>query len=225
MTTTAHPLARDAEETLRHVAHLLFQFWGTRRGGVEKFGLPEAILEATQHDPLTRIVAQRALVSAGVDVWWNDLLCTSALEAQAAVLGVASTGVDLEELYGPNYEPIVGILKAAVLMDAQRLGACGHQLIGTGFSRLFDEAFEAARAYDCDALMSRVLSDVLFACHKDGSTTPAAHERLLHGARVLELAAAWYVLDGGGAVPDAALLEPIKRALWPHLPNLKGGAS
>lgn len=216
--TTDHPLARNAVETLNDVSLLLAKRW---EAGV--FGVPEAVAEVTKQDTLTRIIVERALTEAGIDVWWNDLLCRTAVQAANAVFQVRQNGVDLVQLYGRNWDPIVGILKAAVTMDSRQLSACGYQLQGDAYSVLYANAFEQARVMSAEQMMQRVLSDVLFACHKDTVTTPAAHERLLHGARVLELAAAWYVLDGEGMTGIGALLEPIKRALWPHLPNLKGG--
>lgn len=219
MSTTDYPVARQVALTLDEASRVLLTQWEPKGRGV-----PEVIASLTEHDSLTRIIAERALVEGGIDVWWNDLLCRDRAHASQAVGLVASEGVDLEVLYGPNFDAIVGILRAVVLMDSAQISAAAAQLPGDSFHRLYDLAFEAARGWGVERLMDRTLSDVLFACQKGMVTTPAGVERLLHGARVFELAAAFYILDGAGSVlPE--LLEPIKRALWPHFPNLKGGAS
>lgn len=216
MTTTDHPLARNAVLTLRKIAALLH---------AKDIDLPEAVAEVTDHDTLTRIVVERVLMQAGLDVWWSDLVCTDHVQAAAEVAVVADRGVDLEQLYGFNWEPIVGIIKAGVLMDSVQIGAMSAQLHGDTYGRLYADACADAQAAGAQGLFIRVTSDVMSASHPDVSLSPSAHIRFLHGVRVLELAAAWYVLDGVGADPDVELLEPIKRALWPHLPNLNGGAS
>lgn len=215
MATTDHPLARNVALTLDEASRVLLSSWSKDRG------IPEVIAGLTEHDSLTRIVAERALVQAGIDVWWNDLLCRDAASASAAVGLVAARGVDLKSIYGENFEAIVGILRAGILMDSTAIADMADQLQGDAYHRLYEHAFEHARAVGVERHLERVLSDVLFSCQKDASMTPAGHVRFLHGARVLELAAAFYVLDGAGHTMPA-LLEPIKAALWPHLPKLNG---
>ena len=115
---TDHPRARIVAMTLGHAADVLASDW--RRGG---YGVPEVLADVTTHDTFTRILCERALSEAGVDVFWNDLVCSTPKQAGDAVRAVAERGIDFEALYGPNYEALLGVLQGCILMDSGQLAS------------------------------------------------------------------------------------------------------
>lgn len=226
MTTTSnrtsdHPIARNVERELRFAADLLRTNYarpGRRSSG---YGVPEAVAEVTERQTLHRIIAERVLSENGVDLWWSDLVCVTAEDAATAVLAVAARGVDLEAVYGRDWQAVVGLLQAATHMDERQLCLLGYRLSGgDGYSTLYEEAHVYALAHDRAALLDRVLSDVMFAGAR-GDASPASLHRRLMGVRVLELAAAYYVLlDVVPADIAVRLLEPIRAGLFPNAPKL-----
>src|SRR5687768_8390655 len=123
MRTTDHPRARIAALTLSQVSVVLASDWR------KDYGIPEVLADVTTHGTFTRIVCERALSEAGVDVFWNDLVCSSPVQAASAVKGVADRGIDLEALYGPNFDALLGVIQGCILMDSAQLASLGHQLI------------------------------------------------------------------------------------------------
>jgi hypothetical protein len=199
MRTTDHPRARIVALTLSQVSEVLASEWR------KDYGIPEALADVTAHDTFTRILCERALSEAGVDVFWNDLVCSSPVQAAAAVAAVADRGIDLEALYGENCEALLGVIQGCVLMDSSQLASLGYQLSGRSFSTDFDTVYALARMEGCEPMLDRVLSDVQVACHKAHLDSQARMDRHLKGVRAAELTAAYYVLKGVGVVMDEGL--------------------
>jgi hypothetical protein len=218
MRTTGHPRARIVAETLHKVVAVLVTDWS------RTYGIPEALADVTRDDPFTRIVAERALSEAGVDVFWNDLVCSSPVQAAAAVAAVADRGIDLELLYGENFEALLGVIQGCVLMDSSQLASLGYQVSGRSYSTDFDTVYALARMEGCEPMLDRVLSDVQVACHKDRLNSQASMDRHLNGVRAAELTAAYYVLKGAGVVMDEGLeyrlTAPMRAYLFPREPRL-----
>lgn len=218
MTATDHPRARIVALTLTNVSELLAKHWS------KDFGIPEVLADLTTHDIFTRIIAERVLSEAGVDVFWNDLVCSTPAQASTAVRSVAERGVDLEAIYGPDYEAILGVIQGCILMDAAQLGSLGYQLEGRTFSSDYSMVRELARLNDAERILDRVLSDVQVACHKASLDSQAAMERHLRGVRAAELTAAYYVLHGAAVVMDEGLQRrltaPMRAYLFPSEPRL-----
>jgi hypothetical protein len=182
-------------ETLRTVAWLLESDWWLLESDWRKdYGIPEVLADVTAHDTFTRILCERALSEAGVDVFWNDLVCSSPSQAASAVAAVADRGIDLEALYGENYEALLGVIQGCVLMDSGQLASLGYQLSGRSYSTDFDTVYALARMEGCEPMLDRVLSDVQVACHKPHLDSQARMDRHLKGVRAAELTAAYYVL-------------------------------
>jgi hypothetical protein len=218
MRTTQDPRARIVAETLHKVVAVLITDW------TKTYGIPEALADVTRDDPFTRLVAERALSEAGVDVFWNDLVCSSPVQAAAAVAAVTDRGIDLEALYGENYETLWGVIQFCVLMDSGQLASLGYQLTGRSYSTDFDTVYALARMEGCEPMLDRVLSDVQVACHKDRLSSQTSMERHLKGVRAAELTAAYYVLKGAGVVLDEGLeyrlTAPMRAYLFPREPRL-----
>lgn len=216
-TATDHPRARITALTLQNVAEVLATSW------TPEYGVVEVLHDITAHDTFTRIVCERHLQESGIDVFWNDLVCSSAAQASASVAAVAGGGVNLEALYGPSFEAILGIIQAAVFMDAGQVASVGYQMQGYGNGD-YARCHVLAREHGGERTMDRVLSDVQVAAHKASVTTPASLQRHLKGVRALELTAAYYVLLGVHAVMDDEFVErltrPIRNYLWPDAPRL-----
>jgi hypothetical protein len=218
MRTTDHPRARIVALTLSQVSDVLASEWR------KDYGIPEVLADVTAHDTFTRIVCERALSEAGVDVFWNDLVCSSPVQAASAVKGVADRGIDLEALYGENFDALLGVVQGCILMDSAQLASLGNQLVGRSYSTDWTVVHTLARMQDCERLLDRVLSDVQVACHKDGLGSQASMERHLKGVRAAELTAAYYVLKGEGVVLDEGLEQrltaPMRAYLFPREPKL-----
>jgi hypothetical protein len=140
------------------------------------------------------------------------------------VLAVAEAGVDLEALYGPNYQALLGILEGAVLMGSSEIAALGYQLIGMTYSQDYDAAYGYAREAGVEPMLDRFLSDVQVACHKRELLSPSALQRHLLGVRAIELTACYYVLKGAGVdMPEdfeVRLTKPMRAYLFPHEPHV-----
>jgi hypothetical protein len=218
MRTTDHPRARIVATTLNQVSDVLASEWR------KDYGIPEVLADVTAHDTFTRIVCERALSEAGVDVFWNDLVCSSPAQAASAVKGVADRGIDLDLLYGENFDALLGVIQGCILMDSAQLVALGSQLIGRSYSTDWDTVHVLARMEGVEPMLDRVLSDVQVACHKDRLNSQASMERHLKGVRAAELTAAYYVLKGAGVVLDEGLeyrlTAPMRAYLFPREPRL-----
>jgi hypothetical protein len=218
MRTTKHPRARIVRVTLSQVSDVLASEWR------KDYGIPEVLADVTAYDTFTRIVCERALSEAGVDVFWNDLVCSSPVQAAAAVAAVADRGIDLEALYGENHEALLGVIQGCVLMDSGQLASLGYQLSGRSYSTDFDTVYALARMEGCEPMLDRVLSDVQVACHKPHLDSQARMDRHLKGVRAAELTAAYYVLKGAGVVMDEGLehrlTAPMRAYLFPREPRL-----
>lgn len=215
--TTDHPRARIVAITLGHLADVLLTEWS------REYGIPESLSDICQYDTFTKIVAERTLHEAGVDVFWNDLVCSTKEQAAAAVGAVADRGVDLEALYGPNYAAILGVIEGCVLMDSAQVAALGYQMQG-GYSTDYATVYELARIAGVEPKLDRVLSDIQYAAHKNTVHSPAGIQRHLMGVRAAELTAAYYVLKGEGVVMnedfELRLTRPMRAYLFPDEPRL-----
>jgi hypothetical protein len=163
---------------------------------------------------VARVVAERALVNAGLDVWWSELLCidgTDAAERMRAVLPLKA-----EALYGPNAEAILGLLSACGRIDAAHLNGLAN-LVHRAEWELFAEAGEYARYYGREALLQQVCEDVHYAT-AHYATTPAGVERRLRGIRALECTAAMLVLrDVLPPEMKNTLSAPVYAMLYPDV--------
>jgi hypothetical protein len=210
-TTLKHPMIREAEQVILQAADMVAQCFD--RAG--HFGIPEAVAAtaATLPEPV-RVVAERALVNAGLDVWWSELLCidgADAAERMRAVLPIKAT-----ELYGPNAEAILGLLSACGRIDAAHLNGLAN-LVHRAEWELFADACIMADAYGRTELLMQVCEDVHFAT-AHYATTPAGVERRLRGIRALECTAAMLVLRDVLS-PDMKndLAAPVYAMLYPDV--------
>ena len=219
-TTTDHPRARIVALTLGNLADALLLSWS------RNYGIPECLSDVTAHDTYTRIVAERQLQEAGVDVFWNDLVCTSATQAAEAVRKVADRGVDLEALYGPNYAALLGLIEGCVLMGSAEIAALGYQLTGRRYDDDYRTVLQFAKAAGVSRLLHIVESDLNVACHKREILSPAALQRHLLGVRAIELTAAYYVLKGASVnMPESfelGLTAPHARLPLPRRAQVVG---
>jgi hypothetical protein len=192
------------------------------------FGVIEALYDVTRYDLMTRIVCERHLMESGIDVFWNDLVCSTKEQAFAAVSAVAGNGVNLEALYGPSYDAILGILQWSVRMTADDIAALGYQLGGYG-SGDYDKAYIIARNMNCERLMDRVLSDVEVASVKASVASPSHVQRHLRGVRAIEMSAMYHVLVGAGITSESGdyvwdfmlrLTQPMRDYLFPNAPSI-----
>jgi hypothetical protein len=180
-------MIRDAERILELAAVNLRTQYSRDLGGM---GVPEAVEAASSGDLLARVVAERALVNAGIDVWWSDLLCVDGEDAASTVRSVLP--IDPEQLYGDNWEAVLGLLKAATALSAAQLNGIGNLVDGATW-RLFDECYAVATGAGRERLLMHVCEDVHFAT-AHYATTPAGVQRRLRSIRGLECVAVMLVL-------------------------------
>lgn len=207
MTNETHPVALAAQEALRDA--------GTAIEQDRCMSLIRALDDATD-SRLVRIVAERALDRSGFDVLF-------AMDPDPAGLFVAADALDLAQLYGPNHDAIVGIMRAAVETDAAHIKAVGYQ-VGQSDAR-YAFSFELAESYGAARMLADACSDVHFACMKPEVTSAAAMQAHLRGVRGFELATMYYVLVGAGAARvDAQAwrpwLTPLQRVFFPSWPRV-----
>jgi len=205
-----HPIILSAEKVIRRAADLLEGEGFSRKDGA-RFGVPEAIAEAAGDDVLARVVAERQLVTHGIDVWWSDLLCVDGDDAAANLR--ARAVIDPAELYGPNHEAILGLLRACSIVTAAQLNGIGNLVHGTEWQE-YARCVELAAAYDRQKLLIQVTEDVHFAT-SHYATTPAGVTHRLKGIRGFECVAAYYVLNDVLSVEDGRLLcGPVSKILF-----------
>jgi hypothetical protein len=117
-TTLKHPMIREAERIIADAADLLEKHY---HRDYPRFGIPEAMARDERPE---RVVAERALVNAGLDVWWSELLCIDGPDAAARMREVLP--LKAESLYGPNAEAILGLLSACGRIDAAHLNGLAN---------------------------------------------------------------------------------------------------
>jgi hypothetical protein len=207
-TTLKHPMIREAERIIADAADLLEKHY---HRDYPRFGIPEAM--ACDERP-ERVVAERALVNAGLDVWWSELLCIDGADAAARMREVLP--LKAEALYGPNAEAILGLLSACGRIDAAHLNGLAN-LVHKEQWELFTDACLMADAYGRTELLMQVCEDVHFAT-AHYATTPAGVERRLRGIRALECTAAMLVLrDVLSSEMKNNLTAPVYAMLYPDV--------
>jgi hypothetical protein len=217
MATTEHPIVLAAERVILQAAELLEGEGFSRKEGA-RYGVPEAIAESAGDDTVARVVAERALILAGIDVWWSDLLCIDGDDA-AETLRAASF-IDPEEVYGPMWEAILGLLKACDMLSFDQLNGIANVTSKVEWD-LYVQCAELAQSLGRGPLFLQVCEDVHFATAHYAST-PAGVTRRLRGIRGLECIAALYVLRDVLSVEDARVLAgPVSKIIFPLSPSVR----
>jgi hypothetical protein len=203
-------MIRDAERIISEAAALLEGKGFSRE---DHYGVPEAIRDCTDEGELAEgVIAERALVNAGVDVWWSDLLCIDGDDAAATLRAVLP--IDPEALYGEQHEAVLGLIRAASMLSKEQLNGISN-MIHTPERRLFDEATVLAAGMHRGKLLQNVCDDVHFAT-AHYATTPAGVDRRLWGIRGLELVGAYYVLRDCISLETArAMIMPVAKIIFP----------
>jgi hypothetical protein len=210
-TTLKHPMIREAEQVIIVAARMLENDYSRE----DHFGIPEAVeaVASVMNMPV-RVVAERALVNAGLDVWWSELLCIDGTDAAERMR--ATLPLDAESLYGPNAEAILGLLSACGRIDAAHLNGLAN-LVHQHEWELFTDACLMASAYNRGELLQQVCEDVHYAT-AHYATTPAGVERRLRGIRALECTAAMLVLrDVLSSEMKNNLSAPVYAMLYPDV--------
>jgi hypothetical protein len=203
-------MIRDAERIIDAASYWVRDNYSRDEGNI--FGVPEAIKAATKDKLAEGVVAERALVNAGVDVWWSDLLCIDGDDAAATLRAVLP--IDAEALYGEQHEAVLGLIRAASMLSKEQLNGISN-MIHTPERRLFDDATVLAAGMHRGKLLQNVCDDVHFAT-AHYATTPAGVQRRLWGIRGLELVGAYYVLRDCISLETArAMIMPVAKIIFP----------
>lgn len=207
---TTHPIVACARTVLADAAELLEGEGFSRRDGA-RYGVPEAVSEAAgSHARDVRVLAERALMVAGIDVWWSDLICRDGDEAAAHIRAV---DVNPLELYGPEWPAVLGLLRAVSLASAYQVGQVATQ-VGTSEWELFDNLAVVALELGRGRLFQAVSDDVQFSAPHH-ITSPAGVTRRLRGMRGFELVGAAYVLaDVLSPATADACCRPVHRVFF-----------
>lgn len=210
--TTTHELAEAAQKLILDASELLLHEVAR--------DIPAATAAAST-DELARIVSERVLTQHGYDITAVLLDPPTPRQAYESLQAIASEGIDLEAIYGPNYAAILGILRAGVECSEGQVRTVAYQLRGFE-DHMFGDVFVQADVLGVGGLLANVCSDIHFACDAGKRDMTAAGARILHlkGVRGFELAGAYYVLQGAGWNPtlaeQQALLNPVLKAFFPE---------
>lgn len=193
MTTTQQDAyITQAEQVIDHASDLLGIKWRRRGrvGDAPGYGVPEALREAAGPNVVAAVIAERQLVTHGIDVWWNDLLCQTRSEAAQQVRAYRT--IDPELIYGEMWHASLGLMSLASTLHNDMLNALGN-LMHSEERAALAEAWELARNVGREYLLMHLSEDIAFSCPHE-STTPAGVARRLSGLETLECVAAHHVL-------------------------------
>jgi hypothetical protein len=202
MTTTKHPTIEKAEAIIRRASELLEDKWHRSTEHDRGYGIGDALIEAASGDRVPLVVAERQLAHHELDVWWNDLVCSDAVEAAEETAAVAD--IDPAHLYGSMWEANVGLLVLAGTVSKDQLNQLGNVLTREA-SDAFIDACQLAVSLDRDRQLRYLCEDVHYAT-AHYATTPAGVRRRLRGIRALECVAAHHVLRDHLSVETARVL-------------------
>jgi hypothetical protein len=210
MTTTEHPIVEQAERILREAADLVALKWQRCTTLARGYGIPEALTEAARGDRAALVIAERQCNHAGLDVWWNDLVCSDGYTASGELEAVAA--IDPEQLYGHMWEANLGLIMLASTVTPEQINGLAN-MMSSAQSDAFIDCMELARSVDRQRVLLNLCNDVHFATGYY-ATTPAGVARRLKGIRALECVAAHHVLQDKLSTETArTLVEPVAAIL------------